>query len=210
MKKVVLLSVFILVNLLLHAQTGSIEVSTGGFSFVPAFTSKEPNIIINAGTNDKKRLTGHLMYMTRIKSMTPTGIVLITRYKLIDNKFKATLGMHLPAMQFTEKYEVTSIFGQELTLSYPVNKNMVLGSFLLNGIGRKNDFKAAFASFFANYHKNKWNLLSQAYYLDLGHLTGATETVTYEISKHFQLKGLVNYTITNKDFISTFGVNYRL
>ena len=52
-------------SFLSFAQTGSIEVNTGGFSFIPAFTSREPNLIINAGTNPQKRLTGHLMYMMR-------------------------------------------------------------------------------------------------------------------------------------------------
>ena len=75
-------------TLALKAQTGSVEISTGGFSFIPAFTSKEPNLIINAGTNPKKRLSGHLMYMMRIQSMTPTTVVLFTRYRFIDKKFK--------------------------------------------------------------------------------------------------------------------------
>jgi NADH:ubiquinone oxidoreductase subunit B-like Fe-S oxidoreductase len=52
-------------SFLSFAHTGSIEVNTGGFSFIPAFTSREPNLIINAGTNPQKRLTGHLMYMMR-------------------------------------------------------------------------------------------------------------------------------------------------
>lgn len=193
-----------------QAQTGSIELSSGGFSFVPAFTSKEPNIIINAGTNAQRRLSGNIMYMMRVRSLTPTGIVLISRYKLIDKKFKATIGIHLPAMQMTDKYEVKSLFGQELTLSYPVSKEVTLGSFILNGKGRNTDFKALFMSMFANYHHEKWNALTQVYYLDLDHITGVTETLTYDINKHVQLKGLVNYTITNKDFISTAGVCFNL
>jgi hypothetical protein len=192
------------------AQTGSIELSSGGFSFVPAFTSKEPNVIINASTNPQKRLSGHLLYMMRVKSATPTGVVIMTRYKLLDKKVKLSVGLHIPAMQISSKYEVTSLFGQELNLSIPVSKSVTLGTFLLNGKGRNNDFKAFFTSAFANYHHEKWNLLSQAYYLDKGHLVGATETISYQINKRFQLKGLVNYTITDKNFISTIGVNYTL
>ena len=96
----------------LNAQTGSIEVSSGGFSFIPAFTSKEPNLIINASTNPKKRLTGSLMYMMRMKSMTPTTVALFTRYRFIDRKFKAIVGIHIPAFQMTKDYEVTSFFGR--------------------------------------------------------------------------------------------------
>lgn len=40
-----------------HAQYAKFEVSTGGFSFIPAFTSDDPHLIINAGTNESKRLS---------------------------------------------------------------------------------------------------------------------------------------------------------
>ncbi len=125
----------------LNAQTGSIEVSSGGFSFIPAFTSKEPNLIINASTNPKKRLTGSLMYMMRMKSMTPTTVALFTRYRFIDRKFKAIVGIHIPAFQMTKDYEVTSFFGRELTMIYPVNEKWNVGSFILNGNARNSDFK---------------------------------------------------------------------
>ena len=38
-------------------------------------------MIINASTNPKKRLTGAMMYMMRMKSMTPTTVALFTRYR---------------------------------------------------------------------------------------------------------------------------------
>lgn len=200
----------ILSALSLNAQTGSIEMSTGGFSFIPAFTSKEPNLIINAGTNPKKRLTGHLMYMMRLKSMTPTTVALFTRYRFIDKKFKATIGIHMPAFQMTEDYQVTSFFGRELTLSYPVNEKWNVGSFILNGNARNTDFKVTLVSGNANYHVKKWNFFSQGYYLSVGDLTGVAETISYDINKHFQAKAFGNYTLTNQEFIGTVSVNYKL
>jgi hypothetical protein len=194
----------------LNAQTGSIEMSTGGFSFIPAFTSKEPNLIINAGTNPKRRLTGHLMYMMRMKSMTPTTVALFTRYRFIDKKFKATVGIHMPAFQMTEDYEVTSFFGRELTLSYPVNEQWNVGSFILNGNARNTDFKVTLVSGNTNYHHNKWNLLTQGYYLTVGDLTGIAETISYDINKHFQAKAFGNYTITDGSVIATVGLKYNL
>jgi hypothetical protein len=194
----------------LNAQTGSIEMSTGGFSFIPAFTSKEPNLIINAGTNPKRRLTGHLMYMMRMKSMTPTTVALFTRYRFIDKKFKATVGIHMPAFQMTEDYEVTSFFGRELTLSYPVNEQWNVGSFILNGNARNTDFKVTLVSGNANYHRNKWNFFTQGYYLTVGDLTGVAETITYDLMKHFQAKAFGNYTLTDRQFIGTVGLNYKL
>ncbi len=200
----------ILSALSLHGQTGSIEMSTGGFSFIPAFTSKEPNLIINAGTNPKRRLTGSLMYMMRMKSMTPTTVALFTRYRFIDKKFKAIVGIHIPAFQMTEDYEVTSFFGRELTLSYPVNEKWNVGSFILNGNARNTDFKVTLVSGNASYHVKKWNFFSQGYYLSVGDLTGVAETISYDINKHFQAKAFGNYTLTNQEFIGTVGVNYKL
>lgn len=194
----------------LNAQTGSIEMSTGGFSFIPAFTSKEPNIIINASTNPKKRLTGSLMYMMRMKSMTPTTVALFTRYRFIDKKFKAIVGIHIPAFQMTEDYEVTSFFGRELTLSYPLNDKWNVGSFILNGNARNSDFKVTLVSGNTNYHHKKWNLLTQGYYLTVGDLTGVAETISYDINKHFQAKAFGNYTLTDGQVIATVGLKYNL
>ncbi|MHA8059952.1 hypothetical protein PQG22_01590 [Aquirufa beregesia] len=210
MKKSLLFLLFIFNTFLSSAQTGSIEVSSGGFSFIPAFTSREPNLILNAGTNPQRKLSGHIMYMVRLKNLTPTGIVLISRYKLINKKFKVIAGLHLPAMQVSENYQVTSIFGQELTLSYPLTNNVLMGAFFLNGRGRNNDFKATFSSVHANYHKNKWNFLTQMYYLDLGDLTGVAETISYDINSHFQAKAFVNFTPKDQFFISTVGLKYSL
>lgn len=200
----------ILVAFSLNAQTGSIEMSTGGFSFIPAFTSKEPNIIINASTNPKKRLTGSLMYMMRMKSMTPTTVALFTRYRFIDKKFKAIVGIHIPAFQMTEDYEVTSFFGRELTLSYPLSDKWNVGSFILNGNARNSDFKVTLVSGNTNYHHKKWNLLTQGYYLTVGDLTGVAETISYDINKHFQAKAFGNYTLTDGQVIATVGLKYNL
>ena len=200
----------ILASFSLTAQTGSIEMSTGGFSFIPAFTSKEPNIIINAGTNPKKRLTGHLMYMMRIQSMTPTTVALFTRYRFIDKKFKAIIGIHMPAFQMREDYEVTSFFGRELTMSYPVSKKMSVGSFILNGQARNTDFKVTLVSGNTNYHHKNWNFLSQGYYLSVGDLTGVAETISYDINEHFQAKAFGNYTLTDGQVIGTISLKYNL
>jgi len=208
--KQLLIVCLVIASFSLTAQTGSIEMSTGGFSFIPAFTSKEPNLIINAGTNPKKRLTGHLMYMMRIQSMTPTTVALFTRYRFIDKKFKAIIGIHMPAFQMTEEYMVTSFFGRELTMSYPVSKKMSVGSFILNGQARNTDFKVTLISGNTNYHHKKWNFLSQGYYLSVGDLTGVAETISYDINAHFQAKAFGNYTLTDGQVIGTISLKYNL
>lgn len=201
---------FLAVSLTIKAQTGSIELSTGGFSFVPAFTSKEPNIIINAGTNPKRRLTGNIMYMARIRSMTPNTVVLITRYKLIDKKFKSILGIHLPAMQLSQDYKVTSFFGQEWTNTYPINDKWNIGSFVLNGRGRNSDIKIRLLAANTLYKKGNLGFFTQAYHLNVNNLVGVAETITYDINKSFQLKGFANYTVTDGAVIGTVGLKYNL
>jgi hypothetical protein len=210
MKQLVTICLFVLASISLKAQTGSIEMSTGGFSFIPAFTSKEPNIIINASTNPKKRLTGAMMYMMRVQSMTPTTVALFTRYRFIDKKFKAIAGIHIPAFQMTKEYEVTSFFGRELTLSYPLSSKWNVGSFILNGNARNTDFKVTLVSGNTNYHHKNWNLLTQGYYLSVGDLTGVAETITYDINTHFQAKAFGNYTLTDGQVIATVGLKYNL
>lgn len=210
MKQYLFATLFFLSTINVYAQTGSIEMSTGGFSFIPAFTSKEPNIIINASTNPKRRLTASMMYMMRIKSMTPTTVALFTRYRFIDRKFKAIVGIHIPAFQMTEQYKVTSFFGRELTMVYPINEKWNVGSFILNGNARNTDFKVTLVSGNTNFRHKKWGLLTQAYYLSVGELTGVAETITFDLNKHFQAKAFGNYTITDGKAIATVGLNYKL
>lgn len=210
MKQLLAISLLILSIGSLKAQTGSIEVSTGGFSFIPAFTSKEPNMIINASTNPKRRLTAAMMYMMRMQSMTPTTVALFTRYRFIDKKFKATAGIHIPAFQMTEDYNVTSFFGRELTLSYPVSKKLSIGSFILNGNARNSDFKVTLISGNTNYRHKNWGFLTQGYYLSVGDLTGVAETISYDINSHFQAKAFGNYTLTDGNVIGTVGLKYNL
>ena len=210
MKQLLALCLIILTAGSLQAQTGSIEMSTGGFSFIPAFTSKEPNLIINASTNPKRKLTGALMYMMRMQSMTPTTVALFTRYRFIDKKFKAIVGIHIPAFQMTEQYKVTSFFGRELTMLYPINEKLTLGSFILNGNARNTDFKVTLVSGNTNYRHKKWSFLTQGYYLTVGDLTGVAETILYDINAHFQAKAFGNYTLTDGQVIGTVGLKYNL
>ena len=210
MKKYLLSLLFLVLTHCVFSQTGSIEVSSGGFSFIPAFTSKEPNIIINAGTNQKRRLTGNILYMTRIKSMTPNTVVLITRYKLIDKKFKSVIGIHMPAMQLTSDYSVSSFFGQEWTNTLPINDKWNVGSFVLHGNGRNSNFEAFLVAGNAFYKKKSLGLFTQAYFLNIGQTTGIAETVTYDLNEKFQLKGFANYTFSNNTLIGTFGLKYNL
>lgn len=88
----------------LHAQYGSVELSSGGFSFVPNFTSEDPHFILNMGTSSEKRLSAHLLSLVRTENLVPRNAILITRYQLLDQRFKLSVGTHLPAFQINDDY----------------------------------------------------------------------------------------------------------
>tara|TARA_R110000868_G_scaffold53163_1_gene167152 strand:- start:2496 stop:2831 length:336 start_codon:yes stop_codon:yes gene_type:complete len=110
MNKTLIVIIAFFLSTYAHAQSASFEASTGGFSFIPAFTSEKPHLIINAGTNDSKRLTFHLLSTIRLNNLTPRAVVFISRYKLIDKKLKVNIGIHLPALQISQDYQVDTFF----------------------------------------------------------------------------------------------------
>ena len=109
MKKLLCL-IALALSITTSAQYGGIEASTGGFSFVPDFTSEDPHFILSVGTNTDKRLQGHLLSLIRAENLVPRGAIFITRYKFLDKRLKATIGTHLPALQISDDYRVDSFF----------------------------------------------------------------------------------------------------
>ncbi len=193
-----------------HAQYANFEASTGGFSFIPAFTSEDPHIIVNAGTTDSKRLSFHLLSTIRLENLNPRGVIFMSRYKFINKKLKASIGVHLPAIQISKDFEVDTFFAQELMASYPLSDKVSLGLFYLHGEGRNNDFKANFLAFSTTVVQGNFSFLSQAYGLDLDNTYGISETITYKVSKHIDFRGFANKTISNGKFNWTLGARYNL
>ena len=76
----------------LSAQYGSIELSSGGFSFVPNFTSEDPHFIVSMGTSSEKKLSAHLLSLVRANNLVPRNAIVITRYKVLDKRFKLSVG----------------------------------------------------------------------------------------------------------------------
>lgn len=210
MKPKFLLIITFFCGLFAHAQYANFEASTGGFSFIPAFTSEDPHLIINAGTNDAKPLSFHLLSTIRLSNFTPRGIVFISRYKLIDKKFKATVGIHLPAIQISDDYIVDTFFAQELIANYPVSKKVSIGAFYVHGQGKNNDLEINFLSFNTNVVQGNFSFLSQAYVLDLDDTFGISETVTYKINKNMDFRGFANKTLSDGKFNWTLGARYHL
>ncbi|MBP6181256.1 hypothetical protein [Flavobacterium sp.] len=210
MNKTLLIIISFLFSSLTHAQYANFEASTGGFSFIPAFTSDSPHLIINAGTNNNKRLSFHLLSTVRLSNLTPRGVVFISRYKLVDKKLKLNIGVHLPAIQISDDYLVDTFFAQELIASYELSKKVSVGAFYLHGKGKNNDFEANFLSFNTNIVQGNFSFLSQLYGLDMDETYGISETITYKINKNIDVRGFANKTISDGKFNWTLGARYNL
>ena len=190
------------------AQYGSVELSSGGFSFIPDFTSRDPHIILSAGTGTGKRLSAHFLSLIRTDNLTPRNAIFITRYQLIDRRFKLSIGTHLPGLQITDDFTVDSFFGQEVLTNYRINDKWSLRSMYLHGKGRNLDLEMNFFTAGAAYVKGKLNTYSQFWILDLDNAFGFSQSVGYQLAPHYSLRLFANQTLTGeKDFIATIGLN---
>ena len=190
------------------AQYGSVELSSGGFSFIPDFTSRDPHIILSAGTGTGKRLSAHFLSLIRTDNLTPRNAIFITRYQLIDRRFKLSIGTHLPGLQITDDFTVDSFFGKEVLTNYRINDKWSLRSMYLHGKGRNLDLEMNFFTAGAAYAKGKLNTYSQFWILDLDNAFGFSQSVGYQLAPHYSLRLFANQTLTGeKDFIATIGLN---
>ena len=73
------LIIYLSVNSSLHSQYGSLELNTGGFSFIPIFTSNKPHYVLRAGTNDKRRFSLNLINLIMMDGLRPANYSLIVR-----------------------------------------------------------------------------------------------------------------------------------
>jgi len=189
-----------------NAQYANAEISSGGFSFVPAFTDTNPNLIIYAGTGNKGLISAHMVGNIRLSSMNPRGFIFITRAKIINKKFKLTAGIHLPAIQIDEDFQVDTFFAQELIASYKLSDHWSLSSMYLHGKGRNNDLEINLMTFNAQFSYKRFLFLTQLYLLDLDHTYGLAENITYKLTKKLDIRGFANSTISNGDFKWTIGL----
>ena len=208
MNKLLLTLVVALFAAQVNAQYGSVELSSGGFSFIPDFTSRDPHIILSAGTGTGKRLSAHFLSLIRTDNLTPRNAVFITRYQLIDKRFKLSVGTHLPGFQIKDDFTVDSFFGQEVLTNYLVNDLWSIRSMYLHGKGRNLDLEMNFFTSGAAYAKGKFNSYSQLWVLDLDRAFGISQSVGYQLAQHYSLRLFANKTLSGeKDFIATIGLN---
>jgi len=189
-----------------YGQYGSLELSSGGFSFVPAFTDNNPNLILNAGTATNGLIPGHMIANVRMTTMNLRGLIFISRLKLSDKKFKLSAGIHLPVLQIDETFKTDSFFAQEVIASYPLSDKVQLSSMYIHGKGRNNDLEINLLTLNVNVIKGNFSFLSQLYLLDLDNTSGIAEHVNYKLTDKWDLRGFINYTLSENDFIWTLGL----
>lgn len=201
---------FVLIASSAYSQYGSVELNTGGFSLVPAFTDDQPNFIINLGTATDKRVSGSLIANIRVDGMKPRGGIFITRYKLVDKKLKLQLGAHLPAFQVDEDFHMDTFFAREVLATYQLNESVGFTGMFIRGTGMNNDFKMKLFNFITIIRKNSFVFATQVYGMDFENTYGIAQTISYTLSEKFSINGFLNKTLSNGSSISTLGLRYHL
>jgi len=195
----------------IYSQYGSIEINTGGFSFIPIFTSEKPHIILRAGTNNKKRFSVNLLNLTSINGLNPSNLSLISRYRIVNKeKIKIDVGMHLPAFRVDENQEYKSRIVQESNIIYNINSKTKLSLLYMHGEGRNFNFNVNFLTL--NFQKtlNKFMLNSQLYVLNIDDIIGFAQSVYFKLNNKLNLKFFVNKSITTKKLNKTLGFQFKL
>lgn len=201
-----------LTSFYVQSQYGSIEMNTGGFSFIPLFTSNKPHFILRAGTNDKKRFSLNLINLIMMDGFHPANYSLITRYKLIDKKFKLKVGFQLPGYRLFENEEYKSRHVEEVRASYSLNQNTDLLFLYLHGEGKNFEMSN---NFYSIYFRKKYNRLiadSQFYILftslEPDSSMGIAQKISYQLKKKISLNFFINKSLTNEVFNRTFGIQF--
>ena len=213
MKFNIFLILLILISFFGFSQYGSVELSTGGFSFIPAFTDPNPNIIINAGTGNKKLFSAYMIGNIRLNTLRSRSFFFVTQMKLLDKKskkLKVSGGIVFPIIQIEDDYTVKTYFAQRIGASYPVTKKLMFNATYIHGKGSNNDTKINLFSLSGILKKNKFSFITQTYFLDIDTTFGIAETVNYRLSSRFDLRGFINQTLSPNQFIWTLGLRYNL
>ena len=194
------------------SQYGSIELNTGGFSFIPLFTSDKPHFILRAGTNEKKRLSINLINLIMMDGFHPANYSLITRCKLIDKKLKLKIGFQLPGYRLFENEEYKARSVQEIRASISLNPKTDFLFLYLHGEGKNFEMNNNFYSVYFRKTFNKLVTNSQFYILftnlEPDSSYGVAQTISYRLKEKISVNFFINKSLTNEVFNKTLGVQF--
>ena len=207
------LFLFISIPIFGFSQYGNLELSTGGFSFIPAFTDPNPNINFNAGTGNKKLVSAYMVGSIRMNTLNLRSLFFVTQIKILDKKskkLKLSGGVVLPLIQIEDDYSVNTYFSQRIAANYSLSKKLMLNATYIHGKGINNDLEINLFSLSGILQQKKFSFITQFYYLDLDATYGIAETVNYRLNSSFDLRGFINQTLSSNQFIWTLGLRYNL
>ena len=194
------------------SQYGSIELNTGGFSFIPLFTSNKPHFILRAGTNEKKRLSLNLINLIMMDGFHPANYSLITRYKLIDKKFKLNIGLQLPGYRLFENEEYKARNVQSIRASISLNPKTDFLFLYLHGEGKNFEMNNNFYSVYFRKRFRKLVSNSQIYILftslEPDSSYGIAQKISYRLKDKISFNFFINKSLTNEVFNKTFGLQF--
>lgn len=200
-----------------YSQSGSIELNSGGFSFVPIFTSDKPHIIFRGSTNNKKRLSLNLIHLIMLDGFTPSNYMLTARYKIVDKKFNLSIGTEFPGgyrVLKNEEYRSRNV--HEIRSSYPINSKTKLSFLYMHGQGRNFEMSNNFYAFYFQRNLKKFTASSQVYALYSSLLNepiaGVAQKVSVRLKDKIILNLFINSSIAGEDYISnkTIGLEFYL
>ena len=211
-KKLTTIILITLLPLFAKSQTtGSVELNSGGFSYIPAYISRDPNLIFDVNLPFHKRFNVNIITQVDLTIFNIRAVQVDSRYKFLDKRLKAYAGVHLPTFVIDKHYNVSNFVAPLLVSTYSVNHKFNFNGMYLRGFGRNIDFSSHFISLIGNYIPNKKiSFGNQLYYLNLGNTVGVAETVVVKLNKDFQLNTFATYNFKNESFITTIGLKYNL
>lgn len=199
-----------------------LEVTTNGFSYVPAFSLGKPASVINLSL-EWKRFSFEPQIRNSLE-LKPWSYIFSFRYKLITgNKFQTIIGAQLPSMVFTETTNVSGnnslvanrfIVG-ELITNYSISPKISLGTTYFYSRGVQDDtfqhgHYFAFSTNFSNIKLSRqfqFNFTPQLFYLKLDENDGTYfaaninfEKVNFPISIGASMYSSFKTDISGNDF----------
>jgi hypothetical protein len=215
--------------------TGAASVTNNGFSFIPSFSLGKPAAIFNFNVNSGKRLSFEPEFRFALEGK-PWSFIFIWRYKLINaEKFKLTVGTHLPALNFRtvpvvkngvslDVIQTQRFFPvAEVMPTYVVSKDISIGLFYLYGHSLEKDAtkNTNFLSFRANFSRIglgeqlylRFN--PQVFYLKTDALDGFYAAANLTLAKKdfplfisTMMNKALKTDLAGKDFIWNLSLNY--
>ena len=200
-----------------YSQSVSIELNSGGFSFIPIFTSDKPHMIFRGSTNQNRRLSLNLIHLIMLDGFTPSNYMLIARYKIFDKKFKLSFGTEFPGgyrVLKNEEYKSRNV--HEIRASYNVNFKTKLSFLFMHGKGRNFSMSNNFYAFYFQKKIKKFTSTSQIYSLHTSLLNesmaGVAQKVSIRLKDMITLNLFFNSSISGEEYISnkTIGLQFYL